>query len=922
MSYLSLIQKDLPLATWGLNEAPSSSAASDRFINQNGAYSTAQTSKAVPIVFGSSRSIILSANSGGYALSLPTLDRLSEKAKDEPFSIEFWIKFIDPSFSAPTAPTKIMGKEGSSYTGIYLHNSSIVAMVGDSVSTGVVITAVCVPNIRKPLHIVMSYLNGSLTLYVNGQSSSASSSDNLISNSYNSSNEYFRFIAQTGNLKYAIDCIAYYNRVLDVQTVRRHLAYGLGYEISSQIPASFGGIRYNLSMSDTKPVSVIDRGWENPKAINNMSVKDGYLTINNVSQPKLLFANDKTYPFVWQTEGLSTAEGGYVLIENPLVISNGLEHGFGFSFYKPSSITGEQTLVYIDNPYDSERFLRFYFDGNALKYQIDGNTPVTLTATVSNATTITFGYYYSVANQQISVFNNQSTLNTTSNSTFYPGSIRLMSSPTFTDKEPYQTDSVTSAYLREVVHLVNTSSNILTAINNYCATFNSTDRRFVMSAQGSYEFDLDLKRLASTNSTVGNHRVEWGYDGAELSVLATGNPSAWKSETAITNRSPIPWLIDESPGTNKYLSVKINVTANDVEFNQPKVYYFRVVTYDTTLDSTYRTTILADGPDIDIYSDETYFCSLPAREETPFLYNEEQGGLYVGRRAVITYDYASIDNSSDNSGISSMSFFINVASSTRRLLTLTDGTTTYNITYDGTSITGLTGAASFVNGASTAVLPSGTWNHVILKFNTKLNSPVTITIGSTSPSTNPANFYIDEMMFMGGDASGSAVSIFNSYLGTNSATVSSGDKDVTINDSEVGNTSYAFNQYQPMYTEQYLLNPVNFVSTSKPTSYSSPADLSIDGEILSVGDRVLVTGASPGIYTVNSLTYGSSIGWSAAQTLSGQSLVYVRDGAVGSGKYYLWNGTSWSEAIGIPKYKVYSVKGNPIFIDSYSTKEA
>lgn len=917
MSYLSIIQKDLPLATWSLDDTPSGSTASDYFINQDATYSTAQTVKSFPLVYGSSQSVIIDTNSGGYALKVPSLDRLSSKSKDEPFTIEFWIKFIDEGFSAPLTPTKIMGKLGSDSTGIYIHNSSIIAMVGDS-AENVVKASVALPNMEKPIHIVMSYLNNSLILYVNGQASTASTASNVLTNAYNASNEFFTFIAQATELTYAIDCIAYYSRVLDIQTVRRHLAYGLGYELSNQIPARFGATRYNLSMAETKPVAVYSQNWNAPYSTNNMIDKDGYLTVKNISQPNLKYALDKDDSvFAWNANGLSVSAGGYVEIEEPLVITNGLEHGFGFIFYKPSSISGKQTLVYINNRYDSNRFLKIFFENNDLKYQLNGNAPQTLKLSVPNTADFAFGYFYSVEEQKLYVFFEGETPVFVSDSTFYPESIRLMSSPLFSDKEVYDSsDNVTSTYLKSVSHLdtIPTAlTQIETLINNYKATFSHSEERFVMSAEGYYEFNIDLKRLASTNTTVGNHRVEWGYDGQELEVYATGNgATTWMAESLVDNRSSIPALIPETPGTNKYLNIKLYLTANDIEANPPKIHYFRFFTYETQeVSSQYVSNIVADGADVSIYSTSTNYCVVPPREETPFLYNEENGGLFIGNKAEIYYDYSPIDTSSV--GITALSFFINPASTTVDIATIG----AKSISYNGTNISG-TGISSFyINGTSGTALTNNQWNHVVAVFSTSVSIPETIVFGG-----DDSNYRIDEIMVISGNVSSYADEIFNSYKGTYFVSVDSEDSSITIVDSEISNSNYSFSSYQPLNGEAYLLNPVSFVASSKPTTYSSPADISIDGEILSVGDRVLVTGASPGIYTVTSLVYGSSIGWSSAETLSGNSLVYVMDGAKGKGKYYSYVGSSWSESIGIPKYKVYSVDNKSvIYVDAYSSVE-
>lgn len=915
MSYLSIIQKDLPLAVWGLDETnptSGSSAVCDSFLGSsyNGTYKAAQAVKKFPIVYGSQASIILQSNDNEdlCALEIPSLDRLSDKTNGEPFTIEFWIKFISPDFSSrtSTSPFKIMGKKGADKTGIYLHNSSIVAMVGDN-SDSFVSTSVSLPNMSKPLHIAMSYLNGSITLFVNGQSSTASKPD-VEFNSYNSLNEKFLFFGNSGEYKYAIDSIAYYSRVLDIQTVRRHLAYGVGYEIPDQIPGSMGGIRYNISMADTKPVMAYSHPWSSPFSVDNLVYGKGYLTVNNFKQPSLRFASDKDIDVLsWGVNGLSSVAGGYVELEDPIVIANGLSHGFGFTFHSPGSLSGEKTLVYISNRNDNDRYLRFFMDGNSLKVEVDGKFPQEVAATVYSGN-FSFGYYYDANSKDLTILGGSSIVYSNNNS-FYPESIRFLSTPTFSDKEVYDSDDYPALgmSLSRICHLKSISDNLSSAVNNYAAEVLSDEKRFVISSHGEYSFNLDLKRMSGLSPVVGNHRVEWGYDGPEVSVSVVGNPDEWQASTTVVNRSQISEIIGENVGTNKFLTFNISIDANDLELNPPEVFYFRLVSYST---ETSKTTIVCDGPDISISSDSSDFCVVPAREDTPFFYNEEQGGLYVGKTATIVYDYAPNIQGVDSKP-NAISFFINPSGSDA---IVTIGSTA--ISYIGTSLSG-TGATFYVNGSLTSSLAQDEWSHVVAILDTAVSSPTIVFDGSTN------GFYLDEIMVLRiTDAATEVPNIFKMYKGSDSSIVDGSGIDLEIVDSEISNSSYRYSVFQPLNGETSLANSVNFVTYSAPTTFSSPESLSIDGEILSVGDRLIAVSEAK-IYTVTGLTLGSSISYNV-ETVASNVLVYVSDGATGKGRYYLSNTSltpNWSEVVATPKIKSYTVPNSPIYIDAYSSKE-
>ena len=964
MSYSSIIQKDLPLATWDIEESPSSGGvvACDRFLGSayNGAYSTGtvQTEKKSPIIFGSSRSVQITANNGGYAFRIPSLDKISTKTINEAVSIEFCLKFYSSTFSSPTSITKIMGKPNSQ-TGIYIHNSSIIAIVGDT-SGNIVKTSVQVPNIKKPLHIVMSYFKSTVYLTVNGQMTSNSKSSEVLTKAYSSSDEYFNFIYPGSGLEYAIDQISLYSRVLDMPTIRRHIAYAFGYEIPNQVARNYGGHRYNLSMSQTPISGKFEKGsnstWSNPSSISNMTVEKGYLRIEKHVQPQLKYAKDKSSSvFSWDsTSGLLSAAGGYVEISDTQQIFQSSSYGMGFLFYKLSTETKlangtQSTLAFLNNQYSEERYLRFYLVGTSsgenLNVQIDNNIPVTL---LSNSTgkisgDFSFGFYYNNVNQELKTFAGYNTntgvtgtLSTVSNSTFYPEKIRLCSSPVYSSSESYILE-VTSGEdkrfvggIKRVTHLASapstssltvTQSAINSVVNNYAAEVNVTEKRFVLKASGSYSFNIDLKKLAGNNeSLVGNHRIEWGSSSSEVTVTALGkgysSEDSWLPSTTLTNTSCIPDLIEEDPGASKYLNITFNILSNDIEDNPAKIYYFRIVTYPTELISgLYTTTISCDGPDMNVNSTVANSNILPENSETPFLFNEEQGGLFVGKTASIIYPSSTIGTSS-TSGIRAISLFLNLSSSTTRVFTVTDGTTTYNLTYNGTSFTA-TGMTPYVDGAQTSTITSNVWHHVVLVFGTRLivsnSSNLTITFGI--PSTGVANFYLDEIMTLDGDSSltaGEVLVINNLYKGNNFSVV--GDvfsNKISIFDSE---SSDGVNLYQPVFRFASHIQPVNFVVTSKPDIYNSTTDIFIDGQQLVAGDRILVTDTNPGIYTVNTLTKGSAIVGSASSPSN--SMVYVTEGSVGAGKYYSVYNSKWYESVGIEKIVSYSTPKTPIRVNS------
>ena len=963
MSYASIIQKDLPLAVWELEEAPSSSAACDKFLGSsyNGSYPTAQVEKKVPLIFGSSKSVQITGNSSGYALQIPSLDRVSIKSKNEPFSIEFWLKFYSSSFSAPTTITKILGKPNSE-TGIYIHNSSVIAIIGDTAGN-IIKATVQVPNIKKPLHIVMSYFNNTVYLSVNGQTASNSKPSDVITKSYSSGDEYFRFIYPGSGLEYTLDHIAYYSRVLDQATIRRHIAYGLGYEIPNQVARFYGGYRYNMSMVQTPIAGKYEKGdassWGYPSSVSNMTIEKGYLRIKKYEQPKLKYAIDKTSSvFTWDaTSGLMIAAGGYCEIPFVQDIAQSGSFGIGFGLYKASSVTKlangtESTLAYIDNQMNGERYVRFYLVGTSsgedLKVQIDNNTPVTLLSNASSVLSGNFscGFYYSATNQELTTFAGYNTtsgvtgtrVSTVSNSTFYPESIRLCSSPVYSNSQSYA-NTVTASEdkrflggIKRITHFTSVPSTtsftaiqsaVTNTINNYVAEVNTTEKRFVLKAIGSYEFNISLKKLAANNLTlVGNHRIEWGSSSGEITVTALGKgystEDAWLSSTTLLNNSTLGALIDEDPGTSKFLNIVISVNANDIEENPTKIYYFRIVTYPTTLDSSlYTTTMICDGPDININSTAALPNIPPVKIETPFLFDEEQGGLYVSKTATIAYANSPI-SSGATSGLRGISFFANLNSGTTKVFTITDGTTTYNLTYNGSTLT-CSGGTIYVNGSATSSATAGIWNHIVITFGTRLivSSSTNLTITFGVPSTGTANFYLDEIMTLDSDSAISATNVTtinNLYKGIEySAAGDTAGNKIMVFDSESYNGS---KYYQPVERFVSHLTPVDFVTTTKPGNYTTLSDIYIDGKIISPNSRILVTtGADRGIWTVAStLATGSAIITGSVSNPE-NSVVYVVQGSNNASKYYKRYNEDWYETMAVEKIRSYGTSGKPTLIE-------
>lgn len=1010
MSYSSIIQKDLPLISWALDDATltaGSTAATDGFFGgydgqtplYTGSYVTACTAKEVPIIFGSTQSVIIThATAGTTVFRVPSLDRMSSKFIDEPSTLEFWLKFTNPSFASPTTITKIVGKPNSQ-TGVYIHNSSFIGIIGDTAGN-VVRVSVPVDDITKTFHIALIYNKTSVSLSVNGTFVSRSIDSNTLNKSYSSGDEYFNFVMPASNLDYALDHVSIYSRALTIQECRKHLVYGLGYEISNQVANSFGGVRYNMSMAQSEVIGSYQKGsdstWKDSIEIDNLDVKNGILVPANAQEPKLKYAKDKTSSvFTWDTYGVSCAAGGYIELENVKSIINTASFGYGAVFDRASgsAITGTMTLAYFNDPYDQERYIKFYIVGNGtredLYYQRDDRTPTILLSNTAGSINGEFscGFFYNATTNTITGYAGKASSGTgnrivsdTSVTSLIVDDIRIGSMPVYSEFDNYADivsgeDERFIGGLKNIVHIpsaisdTSSFSTIHTAIKTapstsyrtrYFAEADTTNKRFIIKLVGKYEFVVDLKQLCGNASVVGINKAEWGYSGQEVSVSMTGIEdsagvqSTWLASASISNGSNLTGIYNVAPGTSKYLKFTINFVSNDVVENPTKLMYFRITTYRTTepTSGTYKMTLVADGPDIDIYATSSKNAViLPSTIETPFLYDNERGGLFIPYYAQIDYDYQTI-TSDATTGIYGISMFVNIPSGADRYLfsvVSSDAISTklYELKY--TTATGQlslstgTGTIS-VNGsslASTQAITANRWQHVVVVFGTQVQVTASkypvIILGS---KTQTSSFYLDELMtFDNPSMTATEIGYINKiYKGTNTVQVGKGtyvnsvDKAFAIYDNEIGTSP----MYQPISGQTSVATPVNFASTKAfPRTLTGttgnltfPAGatlqtLSLDGTIIDAGDRILLknqsTTSQNGIFTViGPVAKNTTVTLSRVSAPVG-TLVYVKEGLQNEGAYYYHSSTDvWTKTYALDKIVSYSSVGNAISIPNTS----
>lgn len=1041
MSYQFIIQKDLPLISWALDDAFPRSGGSvesngyaTSFIGSNlstnGRYDCNGYRKSVPFIHGSKQSVVIPSNgSSGYALQVPAMGFATSKYKYDPMTLEFWIKPID-NF-ATSSFSKLVGKPNSN-TGIYVYKSSIVAIVGDTDENK---TTIVVPqdNMSKPMHIAFVYSETSISLYVNGIGYSAKIKDGSISNEYSGisdPNDVFRFFYF--GKKYAIDNIAIYAYEMSLLTARRHMAYGLGYDMPTSVAENFGGFRYNLSLSKTQIFNTIQKHnastWMTDSDIDNMIIEKGKLRINSLMEPKIRSSKDTVVDdvFVWDsTYGLMiSGDGGYIEIDPNYI--DPMAKGFAVVMKKSSSqalsSTGDiSTLFIVQDPLKNEYFLKVYLQktssGESVFYQLNNNSPVLLKAVSGGINSrFTVGYLYDLDTNMIDVFysdqNNSQSISTTENLGTFPTSytsvLRIGSNDSFSSADnisELDSDDI-ERFLGGLIKIVNISgeineSAIYTDINSridkYTATvdIDSTrklylEKRFLISAKGHVSFNIDAKSLSSPNGIIGANRCEWGSDSPEISIYASPLGSAteveydtyqdvsnafesyeqikdsidfyseiygefestWMSRETLRNRKAIRNIVGKTEGVTKGLNIRMEVVCEDVVMNPTTIPYFRIFTLKTLSNGDSYSTIVNNGPDINItYNSTRNNIQLPDYRETPFFWTEEDGGMFITNTATIEYAQAPISGDDESSGIAGISFFINIPDkSSRTILNVSDGTQTETITFNGsTYVSTNSGTDIYVNGNTqiSAGIYSGEWQHLTIvmgdRFIVGESSYPTITFGSTSQKSD---FYIDEIMTLDGDADAGTTSItledanmvYKLYTGSyyypvNVSTINEMimvDKEsATPARTDITDIDESRIIIQPILNQKRLLSDVSLASFGPSAAtietygsnlrfkYTSVSDLVLDSTYIQSGDRILLknqsNSAQNGLFLVSfadDMVKGESYVTLTRQSVLDGDVVYVKDGASNKGLYFVKSGTSWNETYVIKKVDAYTYEGS------------
>lgn len=587
MAFDFIVQQDFPLITWKLNETDGEVLYSDNFIDgYNGLTSTAISptgsirSKDVPIIYGSKNSLVISS---GY-IQVPSLGFMTNRHKNKEMSLEFFIK---PITNISVSPRQQLVQLGNTKNGIYIENSSFIAIIGDELKNSRKII-VPIENFEKPFHIVMTYNKKSFGFSVNGKGDSVAVEDGLFKDTYDTystANEFFRFNAITGK-SYAIDNISLYTYSMDLNTARRHFVYALGYEAPRGLETYYGGYRYSFSMENTPVINKYEQygdSWLASSKTDNIISDNNVIRIANLPYPSLKYTLDKDKTvFTWGENGLSVADGGFIQI-NPKEIDTG-SGGFGIVCRSLSNDASTQNLLILQDPQNKEFSLKIYARSGTVYYQINNATPATLSSSTSNAVNgdFTVGYFYNYVSDQLTIFYGDSSVNQIINlssgyntklfTSSHASVLRIGTNDSFSENEEFaDLDSVDierfKGTIKRIVQIdTNVGSSVLTDIlarlNKYTAIANQEEERFIIKAKATIEFAIDAKRLSGTNNVIGPNKVEWGYDGKEIKSVTVSSIGAtntgYQTYQSLVNEYASPGVYQDIFNDTDYYTFLLN----------------------------------------------------------------------------------------------------------------------------------------------------------------------------------------------------------------------------------------------------------------------------------------------------------------------------------------------------------------------------
>jgi hypothetical protein len=247
MSYQLKVVKDYPIGFWPLDESSGTTAADISGCGNNGIYVGGLQSNILPIIPGglsgnlinSTKSVTLSTTkdfygstvSGGFA---------NKYTSQNNFSLELWVY---PKITSSSRT--ILMADNTSGIGIYYEAGSVVFKLQDQE------LYYTLNNTNKVMHIVATYSQSSMSLYIDGYNVATRS---IAGFKFSNTTSVFAVGPCTGSDYFIVDAPAIYRDALTSEIIRSHFVAGTYHVNPIQFIRTDGGKLFNLNDEFLKPV--------------------------------------------------------------------------------------------------------------------------------------------------------------------------------------------------------------------------------------------------------------------------------------------------------------------------------------------------------------------------------------------------------------------------------------------------------------------------------------------------------------------------------------------------------------------------------------------------------------------------------------------------------------------------------------------
>ena len=264
MAYKHLIQKDVPIVTYPLDQKSSSGAfdayslyVSDKayVVDSSGATNVSYSIPAydVPLVNGNNISSYLGDSASTKLIRTPAFSFFTEKTKNTSYCLEFWTR-LSPSDISGTE--KWLMRTGFSFAnsalpiGIVIKDQHINFRYGNAKTGTGKYQNISIPidKFNQPLHIVVGVSKTSIFISCNGIKVAKNFVTIPTLNTFDSTKDYLYFGDSYASME--ISCISLYDYILEDKIIYQHYLKGQGYSVPNSYYTDLNAYIYSMNLQN------------------------------------------------------------------------------------------------------------------------------------------------------------------------------------------------------------------------------------------------------------------------------------------------------------------------------------------------------------------------------------------------------------------------------------------------------------------------------------------------------------------------------------------------------------------------------------------------------------------------------------------------------------------------------------------------